>query len=1060
MANIDGTSGNDTLEGTGDADVINGLGGNDTLNGGDGNDELNGGTGTDVLNGGEGDDTLISDDPAVTDRFDGGNGFDTLRMQYSGGPGTLLSQVFSVSSTFLSRVVSVERLQFGSLSGQTIIAQFNAVQFFNSGITEVEGGAGRDLLAVIVTSPGSYSLAGVSFTGGWAPAPVNAWDPASDTVAFSASTPGNVTFTATDGIAARQTLNGSAGNDTLIGSNNGDRLNGGAGANQLFGMGGNDMLMIVNQAIPNQAVPGTFIVSQNNGAGSLFDGGDGTDVLAIGGYVNLAGTLQSIEGINLLPAIPQSGPNTVWQSEGFLQLDSAHVAMLPTDTFFMGTGIVLLDYFATPGASFDGSQYTFTPGSDIEFLIFSAPGNGVSTIGTSVSDRIQTGAGIQIATGNGGSDLFAPGQHSFATVTDFTPGTDLVDLRGTGITGTERLNDFLTQSPGGARIASQLFFAEYQVTLSGISAASLTANDFLFDTNGQPLNHIGSTSNDIFFGYGSGDTFHGHEGDDRIYSGGSANFAGDQLFGEGGNDTFVIDGRVGFGSIFDGGADNDTLLVRSSALIADPAFGPLVSFVGATLSSIETVQFGSQAGSGRLLVIFSYAQSAGISTVIGGAGSDAFTISANGNPTNIYTIPVLNLIDWSTDDLVVLAVGSGTANATLNSVAHSGTYVLSGGSGNDTLNGSSGIEVLLGNAGDDIFTSGGGADTVDGGIGNDTALFTGNFSDHTVEITATGQLIIDGAQYSNVETFMFGTRKYLWNGSQLVPENQPPIANADSVEVNEDATVLGNVLGNDSTGESDPAADHIVVTEVGGIAISGSTVIQGTYGKLTIAADGSYSYVADADILDALAAGTLLTESFSYTIADDLGETASSTLTFNLTTVADLVTQSLGNGSASFTGFGSDEVITAGRGDDTIWGMAGSDRIYGGSGADQLFGGDGWDLLVGGNGADRLFGDAGDDVLIGGRGADILSGGAGADVFEFGALGADQDTILDFEVGIDSIHLSNGVTVTGLRQTGGSTVVELSTGGSITLSGVTGLVDASPLLTSDLPDWTAGQPLV
>ena len=74
MANMYGTSGNDTLTGTASADSIRGLGGDDfifgangnyTLIGGAGKDTLKGGAGFDVLRGG-GSDAFDFDRPAET----------------------------------------------------------------------------------------------------------------------------------------------------------------------------------------------------------------------------------------------------------------------------------------------------------------------------------------------------------------------------------------------------------------------------------------------------------------------------------------------------------------------------------------------------------------------------------------------------------------------------------------------------------------------------------------------------------------------------------------------------------------------------------------------------------------------------------------------------------------------------------------------------------------------------------------------------------------------------------------------------------------------------------
>ena len=75
------------------------------------------------------------------------------------------------------------------------------------------------------------------------------------------------------------------------------------------------------------------------------------------------------------------------------------------------------------------------------------------------------------------------------------------------------------------------------------------------------------------------------------------------------------------------------------------------------------------------------------------------------------------------------------------------------------------------------------------------------------------------------------------------------------------------------------------------------------------------------------------------------------------------------------------------------------------SGANALTGGVAGDQLSGGAGNDRLSGGAGRDILSDGAGEDVLTGGADADIFVMTADGAD-DTIMDFEIGVDRIDLS------------------------------------------------------
>lgn len=293
----------------------------------------------------------------------------------------------------------------------------------------------------------------------------------------------------------------------------------------------------------------------------------------------------------------------------------------------------------------------------------------------------------------------------------------------------------------------------------------------------------------------------------------------------------------------------------------------------------------------------------------------------------------------------------------------------------------------------------------------------------------------------------------------VIQANTAPTATADSVSVNEDASIMGNLLGNDS----DPnRGDVLVVLAVSGTVLAGATTITGHYGTLTVSPNGHYTYVADADVVDAYASGTVLGESFAYSIGDGHGGLASSTLSVTVLTDAhDTVVTTLGNGKNSFAGVGSnDDVVTGGKGADTLVGNDGADRLYGGQGDDTLSGGNGFDLLSGGQGADRLDGGAGDDLLFGGKGADLLTGGAGADVFEFTRLdGNDRDTILDFQLGVDHIHLSDGLRLTGQFESGGSTTLTLSNGGSIVLAGIIGVHAFGGLFSDVLPAWSNGLPI-
>ena len=73
------------------------------------------------------------------------------------------------------------------------------------------------------------------------------------------------------------------------------------------------------------------------------------------------------------------------------------------------------------------------------------------------------------------------------------------------------------------------------------------------------------------------------------------------------------------------------------------------------------------------------------------------------------------------------------------------------------------------------------------------------------------------------------------------------------------------------------------------------TSVTGTYGTLTIGADGSYTYVADQAAADALDLNDSVTDTFVYTITDDASSprsplTDSATLTITVLGINDTPT--------------------------------------------------------------------------------------------------------------------------------------------------------------------------
>ena len=125
------------------------------------------------------------------------------------------------------------------------------------------------------------------------------------------------------------------------------------------------------------------------------------------------------------------------------------------------------------------------------------------------------------------------------------------------------------------------------------------------------------------------------------------------------------------------------------------------------------------------------------------------------------------------------------------------------------------------------------------------------------------------------------------------------------------------------------------------------------------------------------------------------------------------------------TGEGTDSLINienifGGSGNDSLTGNTNVNYLDGWAGDDFLSGLDGDDTLFGNDGKDTLNGGSGNDTLSGDLDQDTLIGGSGSDLFLLGQNGAQTDVafadlITDFQVGIDTIGLSGGLTAANLR---------------------------------------------
>jgi len=243
--------------------------------------------------------------------------------------------------------------------------------------------------------------------------------------------------------------------------------------------------------------------------------------------------------------------------------------------------------------------------------------------------------------------------------------------------------------------------------------------------------------------------------------------------------------------------------------------------------------------------------------------------------------------------------------------------------------------------------------------------------------------------------------------------NDNPIAVADSNGTSKNSTLSVSTAHGVLANDTDPDVhdqDNLSVGAVNGLATNVGHSVVGTYGSLTLNADGSYVYAANRG---ALPSQIVAQDVFNYTVTDGHGGTATSTLSIVVS-----------NPGVVYQG-GINTTVNGNNGPDVADGPFGHDTVLGGTGP---------------------------DVLIG-RPSDVLTGGNGPDTFLFRPhFGA--NTITDFDFHTDAVQFDRSI-FTGPGDiashiadgSAGATLSD-SLGDTITFTGVT-----AAQLTSHLSDF-------
>lgn len=287
-------------------------------------------------------------------------------------------------------------------------------------------------------------------------------------------------------------------------------------------------------------------------------------------------------------------------------------------------------------------------------------------------------------------------------------------------------------------------------------------------------------------------------------------------------------------------------------------------------------------------------------------------------------------------------------------------------------------------------------DSTDGSVGELSWSFSA--ADHYFDFLAAGESLhvtYDVAVTDNQGAKSDEPVTIVINGTN---DNLTALPDSNGVAKGSAISVAGpaGVLSND--GDPD-MHDHLVVGGVNGLASNVGHVVRGTYGSLTLNANGSYAYTADKG---GLPAQTVAQDTFNYSVFDGHGGTS--------TTALNIVVSN----------------------PDVAYLSGVNTTVVGSNGKNVLDGSAGRDVLIGGNGA---------DVLIGGNG-DTLTGGPGPDTFLF-RPNFGVNVIADFNVNNDELQFNKSIfagvddILNHLGAASSGAIINDGHGDTITLIGVT-----------------------
>ncbi|MGX4640269.1 beta strand repeat-containing protein [Massilia sp. SYSU DXS3249] len=862
-----------------------------TITGNDGNNLIDGGAGADTMSGGMGDDTYVVDAAGDTVVEAANAGLDTV---HAGVSHTLAANVENLVLTGTAALAGSGNALDNTITGNAGNNVLNGmagndVIDAGAGNDTLDGGSGADTMlggagddTYLVDDAGDIVIeqfgegadtvvASIDYTLGLHLNNLTLADGALNGTGNTAVNviTGNSADNVLDGAGGKDTLVGGAGNDTYI-ADGGDtvvELAGGGTdtvrADTSYTLGAHlENLVLVGTADLNGTGNELANSMVGNAGANVLDGGAGADTLAGG-----------------------AGDDTyLVDATGDLVLEAA------------GEGVDTV---------LAGANYTL--GANVEHLVLTGSQN-LSGTGNAGDNTITGNSGANVLDGGAGNDTLDGGAGADTLHGGAGDDTYVVDNAG----------DVVVEAAGDGT----------DTVLAGASHVLAANLEHLVLTGEANLHGTGNASANTLTGNDGDNQLAGMDGNDLLV-GGAGN---DVLLGGAGDDTYVFGIGDGMERIIDA-QGSGTLQIRggltAADLLAEQSGRDLVLTIAASGDSVTLVDWLGQA-EGVTRIVFedgSVIDHGGMAALLNAAplaADDSIAVQEDGGAV---LLPVTQLLANDTDpdlgDVVsVIAVGASSIGADVGLIDGAVAYDIGGRfqelAQGEVLNDSftytitdemgetstAVVNVQVIGANDAAVTVADSAEAFEDGttavsgnvLANDSDIDRGTVLQVAAPGTIAGvygSLVIaaDGSYtYSlnegaaNVQGLNAGevvtdTFAYVaTDGIEGVAStlsitisgtNDAPVLSADAAQVLEDSEVAasGNVLANDSDADSSAV-----------LSVAAPGVYTGTYGSLTLAADGSYTYsLHDGGTkVQSLGEGEFVTDTFAYAATDGAEQLASS----------------------------------------------------------------------------------------------------------------------------------------------------------------------------------------